>query len=806
MTLIEAAVLKCEPSQSLTFLKMFRPGGDWQLTAIKPDRKQIKTRTFRSTQSEEMCRWIEERNTAGDNIYFSVAETMTPLNKKARREDIKEVSYLHVDIDVDYKNGQTVDQAIERAIERLSSGDHDIPQPTCTNMSGGGTQAFWFLKEPIPIDGDLALADAAAGYNQRLAQLLGGDNCHNVDRVMRLPGTINHPDKKKRERGRVPVLATLYEWDTERAYDISEFQPLESDGESRKQTNPAATEFAIPKNVERLKDINKLDKWHVPSRTKTIIVHGRHPDEGPKKGDNSRSGWLFDALCELARCSVPTNVIFAIITDPAYKISESVLESGNPEKYAKRQIEQATSAVMNPMLLEMNSKHAVVRNYGGKCVVTDELYDPQLNRCLLVPQTFDHFRNGYLNRKIQDGCDSKGNPKFVPLGKWWLEHPLRRTYKKVVFAPNQDIPDAYNLWKGFAVKTIAGDWSLFRDHILHVVCSGDEDCFQYLIQWMARCVQEPEGSGQVAIVLRGGKGCGKSLFVEPFGKLFGEHFLATTSAEHIAGRFNEHLQTVVVLFGDEAFFAGNKDHERTLKGLVTQDELSFEGKGRPVKMGRNHVHLLLASNSTWVVPAHGKERRYLVLDVSEKKTGDRDYFSAIAKQMKNGGSEAMLHDLLQMDLTGFEVREFPQTAALREQQQESANFEESAIVEFLKDGFTQDHEFHSYEPNEISPDGLLESAISRGFVGRSEEKHSNLTRMGHFLRKLARLDPDGDPISHRRHRGNGDTGSRVTVYELRSLGELRKEFDYLVGPEGWPESPSEWTFHREYVDSSKSPF
>ena len=127
MTLIEAAVLKCEPSQSLTFLRMFRPEGDWQLTAIKPNRNQIKTRTFRSTQSEEMCRWIEERNTAGDNIYFSVAETKTPLNKKARREDIKEVSYLHVDIDVDYKNGQTVDQAIQRAIERLSSGGHDIP-------------------------------------------------------------------------------------------------------------------------------------------------------------------------------------------------------------------------------------------------------------------------------------------------------------------------------------------------------------------------------------------------------------------------------------------------------------------------------------------------------------------------------------------------------------------------------------------------------------------------------------------------------------------------------------------------------
>jgi hypothetical protein len=785
--------LKCDPLQSLAFLKMFRPDGDRQLTAINPETKKIQTRTFRSTQIDEMCRWIDVRNTAGDNIYFSVAETMTPLNKKAKRTDIKGVSYLHVDNDVDYKNGQTVDEAIEKAIERLSSGCNDIPQPTFTNLSGGGVQAFWLLKKSIPIDGDVALADAAARYNQRLAKSLRGDNCHSVEHLMRLPGTINWPDKKKRDRGRVPVLATLYEWNTERVYDISAFPKLEPEEKSQKQTNPAATEFVVPKNVERLKDISDLDEWHVPGRIKKIIDHGRHPNEEPKENDDSRSAWLFDAVCDLVRCNVPTNVIFAIITDPAYKISESVLDSSDPENYAKRQIEQATAKVVDPVLKEMNARHAVIQNYGGKCVVTEELYDPQLNRHVLMPQTFDHFRNGYLNRKIQVGSYGNGNPKFVRLGKWWLEHPNRRTYKKVVFAPNQDIPDAYNLWKGFAVEAVAGDWSLFRDHILQVVCGGDDDCFQYLIQWMARCVQEPEGSGQVAIVLRGGKGCGKSIFVETFGRIFGQHYLMTTNAEHIAGHFNEHLQTVVVLFGDEAFFAGNKDHERTLKGLVTQDELSFEGKGRPVTVGRNYVHLLLASNSTWVVPAHGKERRYVVLDVSEQKTGDRDYFSAIAKQMKSGGSEAMLHDLLHMDLKGFEVRDFPQTAALQEQQQESAEFEESAMVEILTNGFTPDCERYSCQPNELSGIGLLEFARELGFVGRSEEKHSNLTRLGHFVKKLARLDSDEKPVSHRRHRDNGGTGSRVRVYELRPLQELRKEFDYLVGPEGWGDSHSEWT-------------
>lgn len=42
-----------------------------------------------------------------------------------------------------------------------------------------------------------------------IAKALGGDNCHNVDRLLRLPGTINMPNAKKRAAGRVPTLARI---------------------------------------------------------------------------------------------------------------------------------------------------------------------------------------------------------------------------------------------------------------------------------------------------------------------------------------------------------------------------------------------------------------------------------------------------------------------------------------------------------------------------------------------------------------------------------------------------------------------
>jgi hypothetical protein len=42
-----------------------------------------------------------------------------------------------------------------------------------------------------------------------LADQLGGDDCENLDRVMRLPFTVNRPNAKKIKAGRGPVLADI---------------------------------------------------------------------------------------------------------------------------------------------------------------------------------------------------------------------------------------------------------------------------------------------------------------------------------------------------------------------------------------------------------------------------------------------------------------------------------------------------------------------------------------------------------------------------------------------------------------------
>jgi Family of unknown function (DUF5906) len=207
----------------------------------------------------------------------------------------------------------------------------------------------------------------------------------------------------------------------------------------------------------------------------------------------------------------------------------------------------------------------------------------------------------------------------------WLAHPERKTYKGGLrFLPGLDEgpSDVYNLWTGWGVDPQPGDWPKMKAHIQEVLCSGSPEYFNYVMNWLARAVQKPGEAGEVALVLRGARGAGKGIFARTFGALFGQHFLHLSNARHLTGNFNAHLRDACLAFADEAFYAGDKQHEGQLKRLVTEPTLMIEAKYANAVSVRNCLHLIVASNDDWVVPAGTDERRFFVLDVSptSKKT------------------------------------------------------------------------------------------------------------------------------------------------------------------------------------------
>ena len=297
------------------FLNEYNCNGPWVLTTIGIDNGNIETRTF--DDAEEMSQWIAE-NIGKKNVYFHANSVMHHLNKKAKRTDIKTVDYLYVDIDPE--EGKDLKEEQKRILELLTDKRPEcVPEPTFIVFSGGGYQAFWKLSTPIEINGNLEAAELAKLYNLRLEKLFNADNCHNIDRIMRLPGTENIPDKKKSAKGRVRTMAKVIDFNGKN-YDLKLFTP------AAVTTPPMANlniKVDISNNIKPVEELSTLDEWNVPNRIKVIIAQGIHSDQ-PKEGDNSRSAWLFDCVCGLVRSKVPDNIIFSIITDARWAISESV--------------------------------------------------------------------------------------------------------------------------------------------------------------------------------------------------------------------------------------------------------------------------------------------------------------------------------------------------------------------------------------------------------------------------------------------------------------------------------------------------
>jgi hypothetical protein len=206
------------------------------------------------------------------------------------------------------------------------------------------------------------------------------------------------------------------------------------------------------------------------------------------------------------------------------------------------------------------------------------------------------------------------------------------------------------------------------------------------MNWCAWAVQHPAEPAEAALVMKGGKGVGKGTLGNTLVHIFGQHATHISSVRHLIGHFNAHLRDVCFLFADEAYWPGDKAAEGTLKRLITEPSLTIEPKFVDVMTVPNMLHVLMASNEDWVVPAGEHERRFAVFEVSEHKRQDKSWFEPLHEQLHNGGYEAMLHDLLQRDLGDWHPRRIPTTEALREQQLRSLKPLDAWVLKLFEDG------------------------------------------------------------------------------------------------------------------------
>ena len=689
----------------LEFLRGWSPDGPWWPTAIPREGGKTETRTF--TDLGALAKWAS--GPAGDkNLYFHVNDLSPGAVKKASKEEVTRIRGLHVDVDprapeAGWPKTPTLEQLVElaahheaeRARIRAMFDDWEkdgkklpFPRPTVIIDSGGGYQGFWLFAE-----GEAVAPDVAEALNMMISAAMGGDNTHDVTRLMRLPGAVNLANQKKRDRGRGDAPTRLVAADWARQFRAADFP---TPPEKSKEVKAGVERVNLSKDLPR---VESLDNLPVSPEWRAVIVNGNDPDR-PDRWP-SRSETLWAVLCEMVRAGVADDTMAALILDPDYGISAHVLEQPRPHQYAARQIQRARDKAVDPWLLRLNDRHTVLGNQGGKCRILEFVRRPTgirgQTRAVVSLQSFEDFRNRYMNKWVVVGQDKDGKDVQMPVGKWWLQNEHRREFHSLVFSPRDgEVVEAesgdpderqLNLWRGFAVKPAPGDWSLMRKHIREVLADGDEASDSYILRWMAWTVQNPDQPAEVALVFRGEMGTGKGVFGRMMARLFGQHGLHTGGTELISGRFNQHLADCCLLFADEILWDGDKKAEARMKVYLTEETIVIEGKGVDAAAWPNMLHVIMSSNSEWVVPAGRHERRYAVFDVSSAQRQRREYFKPLFAQMDAGGLAAMLHDMLTMDLGDWHPRQDrPETAALADQKSRGLGPVEGTVLDWFREG------------------------------------------------------------------------------------------------------------------------
>jgi hypothetical protein len=453
------------------------------------------------------------------------------------------------------------------------------------------------------------------------------------------------------------------------------------------------------------------------------------------------------------------------------------LESSMGADVVKRLVQWfgGNTAIHDQMVAEMNERHFYTA-LGARTVIAE--IDPATGDVVFKKE--GDLYSWYANKLLVTGHISKGDRKGQEIKRSkfeiWREHPKRREYARVVFAPHPRVakPDEYNLWTGLAVSPAQGDCSLFLAHLRDNLCRGNEEHYAYLLDLMAFTVQFPGIPSEIAVLLKGNQGTGKGIFARYFGKgIFGRHYLHLDNADHVTGHFNAHLSHKIVVFADEAFFAGDKRNLGTLKRSVTEDTLTITPKGLDSYQEDNHIHLFMATNDEHAVRAAFNERRFFVLNVSDAHMQDLPYFGAITRQMHDGGLPALLKLLLERSVTHDRIRAVPKTDELRIQQELSMTPEQQWFLGVLYDGSIGPE---SSWPARVSYEELYQSYLnwcdSQRILRRVVKHRLGYSVLGPWL---------SNPI-----RETG--GARRRLWSLMPLAEARATFDREVGIAGtWPE-------------------
>ena len=218
----------------------------------------------------------------------------------------------------------------------------------------------------------------------------------------------------------------------------------------------------------------------------------------------------------------------------------------------------------------------------------------------------------------------------------------------------------YEMLKDINYEKISG----FLNHVKEVIAKDNEELYEFILNWYAYILQNPAGKTESVLLITGKQGTGKNVFTNVLCELMNKYADRNiTNLDSVVGKFNAAIENMKLIVCNElSSVETNKflNHD-ILKSIITEKETNINQKNMPVRKIENVVNLIMVSNNFDSVKIEQGDRRYVVIEVSDKYKGDHDYFDKLCGSFDKEFYDNLITFFMKRDLNNFNLRKLPHT-------------------------------------------------------------------------------------------------------------------------------------------------
>eukprot|EP00798_Chlamydomonas_sp_ICE-L_P017779 gene17779-biopygen26742 len=373
-----------------------------------------------------------------------------------------------------------------------------------------------------------------------------------------------------------------------------------------------------------------------------------------------------------------------------------------------------------------------------------------------LQEVFRHL--GYVDITLSDSGSVSVGPTQPFISRWIKDPTIRKYHDMKLVPPPIEVGgnNVYNIWNGFEVEreVSSHDDSAIADHpsvevfidFLHTLCDNNQECTDYLLNWIAQIFQQPAQKTGVAILLKGEEGVGKNRATDLLRAMVGaDKFLQTaTPANTLYGRFNRQREGRFLIVVNESNGHDNFAANDVIKDMITCDQFECESKGVNAYTMQCFSRFIFTTNNDNCLRVNPDNRRYVIIETSSLLKGNTAYFNHLSDLIDDAESRVAFYKfLMARDIKDFEwIRSRPTTDYMAQMVTMNLPYEYQFLSQLMQEMSVEHHVLDRIDSSpsvSLKLDTLFDKFNDWLAAIRASQKHeTTLVKFGLKLSKLVR--------------------------------------------------------------------